>query len=374
MTTAPQATTTTWSAVATTDAARPARLRSLDALRGIAVAAMILVNNPGDASHIHPALRHAEWNGIAAADFIFPFFLFVVGVATALSAGRPLGLSLWRRTALLLALGLFLNGFPLFDWSELRLPGVLQRIALCSLLATLAAAWLQPRGLAILWATLVVGHWMVLLLAQAGDAFSPEGNVAALIDDRLFGSHHLLHPHSDPEGLLGTLPALATTLTGVLAGRWLRSSRAVRLKLAGLTVAGGLGVLLALSLEGFCPINKSLWTSTYVLLTGGAALVVLAGCHWLIDVRGRQAWALPFVAYGSNPIAMYVLSSLIAKEMLLWRVDAPTAADLHERVFEAAFLPLASADGASALYALAYVAVWLGIAVFLYRRGVFIKV
>ena len=357
-------------------AAPAVRLRSLDALRGVAVAAMILVNNQGG-DEVYAPLRHALWNGCTVADLIFPLFLFVIGVAITLSLearqSRPgwrLYGSIARRTLVLLGLGLFLNGFPLFDWTEMRFPGVLQRIALCYLVASVAAANLGTRALAGLWVFLVTAY--SLALGFAGPVSTPPGS---WIDETLLGGH-LLHETWDPEGLATTLPAVATTLMGVLAGHWMRAAPDPDRGVVGLLGGAGAALVIGLLLSPWVPINKSLWTGSYVLVSGGAALCGLALCYWLIDVRGWRGWASPLIAYGSNPIAVYVLSSLFAKVLLLWSVGepGPDATDLQHWIFTTAFAPLASPAGASLMYAVAYVLLWLGVAVFLYRREVFIKV
>jgi predicted acyltransferase len=198
---------------------------------------------------------------------------------------------------------------------------------------------------------------------------------AARVDNALLHGH-LLHDGWDPEGMLSTLPAVATTLAGVLAGHWLRSSRDASERVAGLALIGGTLTMLGLLMNRWCPINKSLWSASYVVFTAGVALSALALCYWLIDVRGHRRWATPFVVYGMNPIVAYVLSTLVAKEMLLWRVPRTggTTLDLQRYLFESVFLRLARPIDASLLYAVAYVLVWLGVASFLYRRGVVIKI
>jgi predicted acyltransferase len=365
---------------------RVERLRSLDAFRGLTIAAMILVNNPGTWTVVYPPLEHAAWNGCTPTDLIFPFFLFIIGVATSLAFQAPgrsgtsrrrLYGKIARRTVLIFALGVFLNGFPLFDWSALRIPGVLQRVALCYAGAAIAVLSLRARGQAITAVLLVAGYWLAMILtAGPGGAWSgPHSNLAARIDDLLLHGH-LLHDGWDPEGLLGTLPALATTLSGALAACWLRSSRTPAVRAAGLMVVGAGAIVLGLVVNRWCPINKSLWSPSYVLFTGGAALVVLALCYGLIDGLGLRRWATPFVMYGTNPIVAYVLSSLMAKEMLLWRVTRADGAttDLQRCIFESVFLPWASPLNASLLYAASYAALWLGVAALLYRRGVLIKI
>ncbi len=347
---------------------------------------MILVNNPGSWTDVYAPLDHAPWNGCTPTDLIFPFFLFVIGVAIALAFEAPtrnatarvrLYGKITRRTLLIFGLGLFLNGFPLFDWSEIRIPGVLQRIALCYGAASMVALFLRPRGQAVAAALLVGAYWLAMILGAApGHAWlNPTGNLAATIDEALLHGH-LLHDGWDPEGLLGTLPAIATTLIGVLAGHWVRSARRPIVRMTGLAVAGAAGIVFGLLMDRWCPINKSLWSPSYVVFTAGVALTLLAVCYGLIDVLGVQRWATPFVVYGTNPIVAYVLSSIMAKEMLLWRVTQPDGAttDLQHYIFASVFLPLAEPINASLLYAASYAVLWLGVAALLYRRGVLIKI
>ena len=359
---------------------------SLDAFRGITIAGMILVNNPGTWSDVHPALRHAAWDGWTPADVIFPFFLFIVGVAITLSIGAHAapGQRRWRRCGkitrralLIFALGVFLNGFPRFDWSVLRIPGVLQRIAVCYFCASLIVLTMGVRAQALTAVALVAVYWVLMRFVpvHVTGGSGAEANLAAYIDARWLHGH-LLHAAWDPEGLLTTLPALATTLAGVLTGAWLRSGRPHAERIAGLVVFGNLGLVLGGILNVWWPINKSLWTGSYVLLTGGMALSVLGVCDWLVDFKGYRRWATPFVVFGTNPIVAYVLSSLTAKAMLLWPVTLADGAtiNLQEYVFATFFAPLASAANASLLYASTYVLLWLGITAVLYRNGAVIKI
>ena len=349
---------------------------------------MILVNNPGAWADVYAPLQHAAWNGCTAADLIFPFFLFTVGAAVTVAVGQRARSGaarqrlLWqilRRAALIFGLGLFLNGFPLFDWSNLRIPGVLQRVALCYALACFAVLALSLRAQAVACGGLLVGYAVVLLagplLALPTGLAAPEANLAAYVDRQLLGGH-LLHPDWDPEGLLSTLGATVTTLLGAFAGHWLQSKNSPPRVVSGLLTAGTTAVVLGLTLNRWLPINKSLWTPSFALFTGGVALDAFAVCYWLIDWRGYRAWATPFLVYGTNAIMAYMLSSLMAKTMLLWQV---TQADgsrvpLQQYVFEHLFLRLARPMNASLLYAVVYVLVWLGIAGLLYRQRVLIKI
>lgn len=355
----------------------------MDAFRGITIVAMILVNNPGAWDDVYAPLQHAAWNGWTPTDLIFPFFLFIIGVAITFSLDQRRGrgfrkgdilASVARRTLLIFGLGIFLNGFPLFDWSILRIPGVLQRIALCYGVTSLVVLMSGVRRQCITALLLVVGYWMLMALTPDG-WLRPEATLGARLDEGLLRGH-LLHDGWDPEGLLSTLPAIATTLAGALTGHWLRSSRPAATRVVGLACAGVAAAAVGLLMDRWCPINKSLWSASYVVLTAGAALIGLAACYWLIDVCGYRRWATPFIIYGMNPIVAYVLSTLIAKEMLLWRVSRPDGStlDLHSYIFASVFLPLARPINASLLYAVAYVLVWLGVASLLYRQRVLIKI
>ncbi len=363
------------------------RLLSLDAFRGITIAAMILVNNPGSWSHTHAPLRHAAWDGWTPADLIFPFFLFIVGVAITFSLGPgvaggqprgPLIVKLMRRTLTLFLLGIIVNGFPLFQWDVLRIPGVLQRIALCYCFGALMVLGTGIRTQALTALTLLIAYTAVMALVPVpGHPLGPPAadvNLPAYVDDLLL-HNHLLHAGGDPEGILSTVPAFTTTLCGILTGHWLRSTRSGLERVAGLFVVGNSSLALGLLMDQWVPINKSLWTSSYVVFTAGMALTVIAVCFWLMDVKGYRRWAKPFVIYGTNPIVAYVLSSLMAKVLLLGKVTVPGGfkIDFQQFVFERFFLPLASPLDASFLYALAYVLFWLGITAFLYRMRIIIK-
>jgi len=368
-------------------ALRAERLLSLDAFRGITIAAMILVNNPG-AWHVYAPLQHADWNGCTPADLIFPFFLFIVGVAITFSVGHrmqggeeraALLVKIARRTLIIFALGLVLNGFPYFNWEIMRIPGVLQRIALCYCVTALIVLLVDVRGQAITAAALLLAYWALMTLVPVPGhgvaSLGPGTNLGAYIDDRLMHGH-LLHHRWDPEGLLSTLPAIATTLSGVLTGHWLRSERSSLERVGGLFVMGNGAVLLGLIVDGWLPINKGLWSSSYVLFTSGIALNVLGVCYWLIDIKNYRRWAAPFVIYGTNPILAYVLSSLVGKATLLWKVSRSdgTRVALRKYIMETFLLPVASPLNAALIYALAYVLLWLGVTAYLYRKRIFIKI
>jgi len=363
------------------------RYVALDAFRGIAIAAMILVNTPGAREHRIAALRHASWNGCTIADLIFPAFLFIVGVALWLSLGQATGrgaprpqlaAKVLRRAALIFALGVLLNGFPLFEWSHLRIPGILQRIALCYLLASIFVLTCGVRGLAVAIGALLAAETALLVLVAvpgATDAFQgPEANVGAVLDNLLL-HRHLLHEGWDPEGLLGTLSATATTLAGVLAGRyWIRTPRPEQ-RIATLFAIGTLCVLAGLALAPWLPINKTLWTASFAIFTCGVSLGMLGLCSWLLDVRGYRTWAKPFVVYGSNPLLAFMLSELGDKVLWTWMVTTPDGRQrtMHTFIYDAVFLRVFSDPYASLAYSLVYVALWLLPLGLLYRYRIFVK-
>lgn len=348
------------------------RLLSLDAFRGITVAAMVLVNNPGTWRAVYPPLRHAEWHGFTPTDLIFPFFLFIVGVAIPLALGRRVGAGqsrsavagkILRRSAIIFALGLLLHAVPDFDVANIRIPGVLQRIAVCYLVAALVFLWTGWRVQAGLVAVLLLSYWAALTLVPVpgfGQGnLSPEGSLAAYVDRALLGPHIWRAARVyDPEGLLSTLPAVATTLIGVLAGHWLRSGRARATTALGLLVAGAAGVGLGKLWGVWFPINKPLWTSSYVILTAGMALLVLGACYWIVEARGRRAWTRPFAVLGVNALALFFLSSLLARLLLVIRIDR---APVHAWLFDHLFAPWATPINASLAFAFAYLLLWLAL-------------
>jgi predicted acyltransferase len=373
----------------TPPAAAP-RLRSVDAFRGLTVAAMVLVNNPGTWSAVYWPLRHAEWHGFTPTDMIFPFFLFIVGVAIPLALGPRLeqggdGLlpRVLRRSLAIFGLGLLLHALPFFPLATLRIPGVLQRIAVCYLLAALLVIFSGGlrgwRIQAVVAAALLVGYWLVMTRVPApgqiaGD-LSPGGNLAGYVDRLILGPRHIWKVSRvyDPEGILSTLPAVATTLLGVLAGHWLRGVRPGSRVVGGL-VAGGLAAAAVGYLWGLSfPVNKSLWTSSYALLMSGLAALALAACYWVIEVRARRRWAAPFVVLGVTALPLFFLSSLMARLLLLIRVGAE-GPRLHAWLFGHLFAPWASPVDASLAYALAYVLLWWGLMWALHRSGVRLRV
>jgi predicted acyltransferase len=362
------------------------RLDSLDVFRGMTIAAMILVSTPGTWAAVYTPLDHALWNGWTVTDLVFPFLLFAMGAAVpfalARRRGTPRGVAqhIVRRAVILFALGLVLNAIEAvlpIHWSTFRIPGVLQRIAI----VFLAVAWLTEHGsLRVQIATAVAalaGYWAALTLVPVPGAgagvLTPAGNLASFIDRALLG-RHLLNALSDPEGLLSTLPAIATAMCGVFAGDWLKGRRQPHHS-AWLLAAGLAATIAGLAWGRVFPINKNLWTSSFALFSAGLAAQALAAFHWLVDVKGWRAWSRPLAAYGRNPLAAYFLS--VGFDSVLTRVNA-SGGSLKGIVYRSAFVPwlrpCCGAEGASLGYAIAYVVLWGVILGAMYRRRIFIRI
>jgi predicted acyltransferase len=431
------------------DAPNNDRLVSLDVFRGMTIAGMVLVNNPGTWSAIYGPLKHAEWHGITPTDYIFPFFLFIVGVAIPIALARHVRdrpdrgvyLKILSRAAKIFALGLLIYAIPFFDFvktaapqsikllitlsfaaalffylvdrrilagiiagisvlaiaaiyaagieivwydiATMRIPGVLQRIAVCYLIVSLIhlhTDWKQQVGIA---AALLLIYWLLMTLmpvpgCDVATIDDKACNLSAYVDRMILTEAHLWSSAKvfDPEGILSTLPALVTTISGVLTGTWLRNDRSKTEKACGLFFAGTILLAAGWSWGLIFPINKSLWTSSYVLYTSGLALLTLGVCYWLIDAKGIRRWSTPFIIFGVNALALYVFSGIMSN--LLWqlRVTGATgaSASLQEWIFANFFLSWAAPVDASIAFAVSYVLLWLLLMWLLYRKRIYIKV
>jgi len=361
------------------------RLVSLDVFRGITIAGMVLVNNPGSWEHIYWPLEHAQWHGWTPTDLVFPFFLFIVGVAIPLAfarrlesggSKRDLYLKIIKRTLIIFAIGLFLNGLPYFGLAEYRIPGVLQRIAVCYFFASIIFLNTKVRTQIAITIGLLIFYWLLVKLVPApgyvaGD-LTKEGSLPSFVDRVVFGKHVWSQARVyDPEGLLSTVPAIATTLIGALTGTWLRTEKTQHEKAAGMFVVGAVCVALGWAWNSFFPINKALWTSSYVLFTGGLALQFLSLCYWLIDIKGYRRWVKPFEVFGLNAIALYVVADVIA--VLLGTVKVGQA-PLGGWIYDHVFASWASPVNASLAFGICFVLVCLVLMWILYQRKIFLKV
>lgn len=374
--------------------AKSTRLVSLDVMRGITIAFMILVNNSGDEAHAYSQLKHAYWNGCTATDLVFPTFLFLVGVSIVFAFESRLGRgdtrrSLFshviRRTIILFLLGLVVNGFPYFPWHTLRIYGVLQRIAICYLLASALYLWdRKAASKIVVIAVALLGYWVLLrwvpvpgfgMPGRDIPLFDPHANLTAYIDRHIFPGR-LYVGYRDPEGLLSTMTALATTLLGVLTGIWLRSKRSAPQKALGMLMAGIAGVVIGLIWNQWFPLNKNLWSSSYVLFAAGCSILGLAICYWAVEMRQwKRGWTYFWLVFGTNAIAVYVFSELLASTLYAIRVHTGAGKlTLQRYIFLHAFAPVHDLSLASLLYALCLVLVCFVPAAILYRKKIFIKI
>ncbi len=355
-----------------------ARLVSLDVFRGATIAAMILVNNPGGAAYW--PLRHAKWNGWTPTDLIFPFFLFIVGVSLVFSfqsrlrrgdSTRSLVLHTVKRSLTIFALGLLLNGNTSLNLAIWRIPGVLQRIAVAYFAAAIIALYCKKTYARVLWiAAFLGGYWLLMRYVPVPGYgipgrdipfLHPDANLAAYLD-RKFMTGHLYEGTRDPEGMLSTLPAIATTLCGVLTGQWLSSKHSRPQKMMGMLAMGAAGLVLGELWSFWFPINKNLWTSSYVLFTAGAALLCLAICYWIMDIKHQRSWWTTFfVIFGTNAIAAYVFSELVGMPFRWQDYVLP-----H-------FTRMVSPAMASLLYSLTVVGLCFLPVWWMYRRKIFLK-
>ncbi len=366
------------------------RLLSLDVFRGITIAGMILVNNPGSWSHIYPALEHASWNGVTPTDLIFPFFLFIVGVAITFSLTKrkergddqkKLILQIFRRGITLFVLGLIMYGFPYFHLDTQRIPGVLQRIAVCYMISSVIFLRASIKTIVYTAFAILAVYWGMMTLIPVpgvGSAnLEPSTNLGAWLDRTVLGLSHLWSGSKtwDPEGILSTLPAISTTLLGIITGHWLKSKRDETTKVAWMFFFGNIGLVLGTIWDIWFPINKGLWTSSYVIFTAGMALQFLAMCYWLIDIKGYKKWTKPFVVYGMNAITVFFLSGIVGRLLSLIKVSSGgESLTLKGYLYTSMFTWWLSPINASLAWAIVNVLFWLGILWILYVKKIFIKV
>jgi len=362
-----------------------ARLVSLDVFRGFIIASMILVNNPGSWKDVYAPLLHAEWHGWTFTDIIFPSFLWIVGAAMTLSFSKRLErgdsrgrliLHVLRRSLILFALGLFLNAFPEFRLSTLRIPGVLQRIAVCYLAAALIYLYARARWQAAAIVILCAIYWLLMTLAPAPGcvpgSFEQACNFAKYVDGLFLSGHMWSHTKTwDPEGIVSTLPAIATVLLGALAARLLRKALPGASIAAWLFLGGNALMAAGLLLSQWMPVNKNLWTVSFTLLMAGISQSLFAAFYWLVDIQGWKRWTAPFAIYGMNAITVYVLSGILADLLNVIRIKG---ASLHLILYRDFFSAFAGPKEASLLFALTHVLALYAVAHFLYRRNWFVRV
>jgi predicted acyltransferase len=368
------------------------RLMSLDVFRGLTILLMIVVNASGTGSFAQ--LQHAEWNGWTLTDLVFPFFLFITGVSLTFSFASRLedGDSrlrllphILRRAAIIFAIGLVLNVFPRFHLAHWRIAGVLQRIAVCYLVASVLYLWtgVHTRWVAI--AAILAGYWILMRFVPVPGygiptvnipLLDPDRNLAVWLDCRLMWGH-LYEGVRDPEGILSTLPAIANTLFGIAVGEWIRGLRNDSTKLLRRLVTVGIACFVAGELWGmYFPINKKLWTSSYVLVTVGLAMLALAACYWFMDVKKlRGPWTVIPIVFGTNCIFAYALSEFVATAAAVFTIQLDGNPVSYKDAFTSfTFDNIPGADWSSLAYAIFYATFCWFFTWLLYRRRIFIKV
>jgi predicted acyltransferase len=370
------------------------RLISLDVARGITVAFMILVNNGGSGRYSYSQLEHSAWNGCTLTDLVFPSFLFIAGISIVFSnesrlargeSKASLRLHVLRRSVILFLLGLVVNGFPLFNLHTLRIYGVLQRIAICFFLASLLYLWNSRAWVAASTAVVaLLGYWVLMRWVPIPGIGVPTHNVPLLDPnqnwvaylDRKLLTGRLYEGVRDPEGLLSDIPALGTILLGVLTGIWLRLPKSISAKYTGLRFGALGGVVLGFLWGFWFPINKKLWTSSYVLFAAGCTLILLALCFYAVEIKQWiGSWTFPWLVFGSNAITAYVFSELLAAGLSTVRVqDGGRITDLQQYIYFHWFYPIINPSFGSLCYAIAFVLVCFLPVLFLYRKKIFIKI
>ncbi len=370
----------------------PARYLSLDVLRGITIALMIVVNTPGSWETIYTPFRHAEWHGFTLTDLVFPTFLFVVGNAMSFSLRKMeqqetsvfLG-KILKRTAFIFLIGLFLNAYPFVtftdgafgwkDFSALRIMGVLQRIALCYGLAAFVIYFFKIRGAIILSVLALLGYWAILYFTGTHpDPYSLSNNAALKFDLTLLPEKNLYKGYGipfDPEGLLSTLPAIVNVVLGYLAGVYIQKKGNTQATVKNLCIAGFLALTIAAFWDAVFPINKPIWTSSYVLHTVGLDLVILAALMLFIEVVGLKKWTYFFEVFGRNPLFIYAMSGILVKTMGLIRIGD---AGLQGWIYQNGFTPWFEGKNASLLFAISYMLVLWLIGYWMDRRKIYLKV
>jgi predicted acyltransferase len=374
------------------------RLTSLDVFRGITMATMILVNMASLPDQKYAWLDHAEWHGYTIADLVFPFFLYIIGVAMAFSLAKytsgnvPITKQVYfqiiRRSLILFGLGLILNNLVwnynltdpklFFNLEQLRIMGVLQRIGIAFLFASIAILMLSERGIWILAGEILIGYWLIITFIPALDnsagVFTKLGNFGAYIDQLIITPAHLHKGSgsmSDPEGLFSTIPAIVNILFGYLTGAWLKRQPVSSKTSLNLLMFGLAAVVVGLVWNGFFPINKKLWTSSFVLVTTGWGLISLAACYQLVDVRKYRKWFKPFEIMGLNAIFIYVASIVLIKLLMVNQIakDLSIYQWLNDRLFG-----WAGTLNSGVTFAIATVLLWLGVSYLMYRQRWFIKI
>ncbi len=363
------------------------RLIALDVLRGLTIALMIMVNTPGSWAYVYAPLRHAKWHGCTPTDLVFPFFLFIVGVSMWFSF-KKYGegftkqgfVKIVKRFSIIFLLGLFLNAFPKFDFENLRVLGVLQRIAIAYGIAAILCMQFNYKQLVGVVVFILLGYWGLLYFGGSNDVYSLTFNMARKVDLAILGENHIYKGFGipfDPEGLLSSLPSVATVLLGYFTGRLIENSKDVTLAIKKMMLIGVVSAVLGWFWGYLLPINKPLWTSSYVLYTGGLALLLLAFLLWVIDVKGLNRWSRPFIHFGTNPLFIFMFSILYVKVMIyLVKITTSegTIVNGYSYLYTNGFVPVAGNMNGSLLFAISHIIFFWFLTYVLYKKKIFIKI
>lgn len=366
------------------------RLLALDILRGITIAGMILVNNPGTGGKTYAPLEHAQWHGLTPTDLVFPFFMFIMGISTYISLrkynfefSRDAAWKIIKRTIIIFAIGLAIGLFARFcrSWSfslsmfeNLRILGVMQRLALCYGATAIIALLMKHKHIPYLIATLLIGYLLILLFGK-GFEYN-ETNILSVVDRAVLGLNHMYKDNGiDPEGLLSTIPAIAHVLIGFCCGKLLMEVKDINEKLQRLFLIGTILTFAGFLFSYGCPINKKIWSPTFVLATCGLGSSLLALLIWIIDVKGYKRWSRFFEAFGVNPLFMYVLAGFLS--ILVGNIRMPYGegmTSLHGYAYRAILQPLFGDYGGSLAYAILFVTLCWVIGYILYKKKIYIKI
>jgi len=368
------------------------RFIALDIFRGATMALMVIVNTPGTWAYVYSPLRHAQWHGCTLTDLVFPFFLFIIGVSMRFSFDKydickygPLFNKIIFRTITIFIIGLLLNAFPFirqdWDWSSFRILGVLQRIALAYFFASFIVLRFDVKGIVNISFILLVGYWITLMAYgwySGQDPYALKTNLILVVDQFLLGESHLYGGTGiqfDPEGLLSTIPSVVTVLIGFLVGTMIKTTNDHEDNAQRMAVLGSLLIIIGWLWGFIFPINKQIWTSSYVLYTGGIAIILLAGLVWLVDIKKINWWTKPFVILGSNAIFLYALSSIWVKILLkiTFEFEGKMISG-YSYLYKTIFQPLAGNINGSLLFSFFHVLIFLLILTWMFRKKIYIKI
>ncbi|WOD43158.1 acyltransferase family protein [Hwangdonia lutea] len=362
------------------------RIIALDVLRGLTIALMILVNTPGSWSYVYPPLLHAKWHGFTPTDAVFPFFLFIVGVSIHFAFKKYKSgqfnqalLKIGKRTLIIFAIGFFLNLYPKFNFDTVRIFGVLQRIAIAYGIGATLSLFFDKKTLIFLLSSMLLLYWGLLYFLVPENPYAPQTNLVKEIDLFLLGSEHMwkgLGFPFDPEGLLSSLPAIGTVIFGNLAGQLISKSSSHLNTVKSLFIYGAILTMIGWFWGYIFPINKSLWTSSFVCFSAGLAMLFLALLIWVIDINGLKKWSSPFIHFGTNSLFIFVFSGLYVKSLYLIKLTNEQGEKVngYNSLYNEVFVPIAGKMNGSLLFAITHIIFFWALVYLLYKKKIFIKI